>query len=71
MIFDWLAQCFLRIQLCRFIVNIGSSARSGPTPLPAALTSGQCGAVDKVPEIKRQGRFQARKKMPFGITLSV
>ena len=34
-------------------------------------TSGQAGAVDKVPEIKRQGRFQARKKMPFGITLSV
>ena len=31
----------------------------------------QLGAVDKVPEIKRQGRFQARKKMPFGITLSV
>ena len=29
------------------------------------------GAVDKVPEIKRQGRFQARKKMPFGITLSI
>ena len=35
------------------------------------FTSGQIGAVDKVPEIKRQGRFQARKKMPFGITLSV
>ena len=34
-------------------------------------TSAQFGAVDKVPEIKRQGRFQARKKMPFGITLSV
>jgi len=34
-------------------------------------TLGQTGAVDKVPEIKRQGRFQARKKMPFGITLSI
>lgn len=32
---------------------------------------GHFGAVDKVPEIKRQGRFQARKKMPFGITLSI
>jgi len=36
-----------------------------------ASALGQNGAVDKVPEIKRQGRFQARKKMPFGITLSI
>lgn len=38
---------------------------------PLEMTLGYYGAVDKVPEIKRQGRFQARKKMPFGITLSV
>ena len=35
------------------------------------ITLEHIGAVDKVPEIKRQGRFQARKKMPFGITLSI
>ena len=42
-----------------------------PCRLAACRNVSQFGAVDKVPEIKRQGRFQARKKMPFGITLSV